>query len=139
MEVQTALDDTEVLVPLTCKPEITHKRDLKYNDWHRTLGRGYSACNIDFAEVRRGKIVEIHEVSECEKVNIDYIDWDFVNNYKKFHIPVFTEIAVALKVPAKVVFYNSYLSKFKVFTFYPRLETPQYYTQSEWANYLKNL
>ena len=93
--------------------EKTFKRDLKYSLRHRPpyLPEECKAWNIDYVEVRNGKIKAILEIAETtyplEKVDL---------RYKQGHKFVLKKLYELTKIPVYIVYHNPELTYFKRFT-----------------------
>jgi len=77
------------------KPEYSGVRDLTYNRWHRTIGSECIATNIDWVEVRYGKIKAIIEDKDDRSKGIP-----------SWQLRIMTEVAQSLGVPLYIVFHN---------------------------------
>jgi len=93
--------------------EKTFKRDLKYSLRHRPpyLPEECKAWNIDYVEVRNGKIKAILEIAETtyplEKVDL---------RYKQGHKFVLKKLYELTKIPVYIVYHKPELIYFKRFT-----------------------
>jgi len=77
------------------KPEYSGTRDLTYSRWHRTIGDECIATNIDWVEVRYGKIKAIIEDKDDRSKGIP-----------SWQLRIMNEIATSLGVPLYIVFHN---------------------------------
>jgi len=94
--------------------EITGVRDLKYNNWHRTLGNNCYAWNLDWVEVRPAangelKIVAFIETAETTKFDSACLTW------KSGHVNILNQLTKMTGIPSYVVYHDNTLSKFKRF------------------------
>jgi len=96
--------------------EATFNRDLKYSQWHRypNLGKRCYAINIDYVEVRNGKIVAFMEIAETS-TPLSQVSWWFIDKWKAFHQKVLMELYDKTGVEPFIVVHNATLSQFKVF------------------------
>lgn len=97
------------------KREFTRKRDLTYNDWHRTIGNPYCMMDLDCVEWRADRgIVAFIEVTRF--VPEGKFSQSEILNRKQFEITVLDELQRKFKVPAYIVFYTHDLSTFWIYT-----------------------
>lgn len=112
--------------------EKTFYRSLKYSLWHRKLPSFCKAWNIDFVEVRNGKIVAFMEISETN-YPLDKVDLKF----KKGHYWLLSKLSQMTNIPSFIIFHNSELSKFKIYDLVNKKCSTM--TEEEYKKWLCNL
>ena len=113
------------------RPEYSGKRDLTYSKWHRTIGEECVATNLDYIEVRYGKIKAIIEEKDDRAMGV-----------KNWQMRVFKEVASVLKVPLYIVFHNCAYTpqngwKFRVIDI--NKKQTYFFTEEQHKKFLKNL
>jgi hypothetical protein len=95
---------------------MTNLRDLTYSKWHRTLGRGCYAMNLDWIEYRRSpfeglKIVAlIEDKIDCDEMSLTDPNFPLKNNlphWRATQKPIMTEMSRKLGVPAYLVLHTA--------------------------------
>ena len=109
--------------------EKTYQRKLDYSLWHRKLPSYCKAWNIDFVEVRNGRIVAFMEVAETI-YPLELVDLKFKLGHK-WLLDTLTKLTT---IPSYIMFHNPNLTQFKVFNLFKG--DVKLYDEKEYRNFL---
>lgn len=122
------------------KKEKTNERASDYSQWHRTLGSGCYAVDVDWVEWRAGRGV-VALICATGRLN----DHNHIMNSKKFILnrteverKVCLEISESLEVPAYFVIHTTDLSLFHVHSI-KNWNNYQVMNKEEYTEFIKNL
>jgi hypothetical protein len=117
--------------------ETTNNRPSEYSAWHRKLGSEYSAIDIDYVEVRNGRIKAIIGVTHCyTKFHINY-NKEAILKRSEFERSVMINMANKMGVKAYYVIHSIDMKNFLLISLPELKETEM--DEVQYSNFLKNL
>lgn len=122
------------------KPENTGVRPSEYSAWHRTLGNGCYAVDIDWAEYRigRGVVALIAATGRLKDERHIINSKKFIWKRTEIERAVMTEISGLSRIPAFFVIHTEDLSVFHVHEL-PDITKFKSMNNEEYSDFIKEL
>jgi len=117
--------------------ETTNNRPSEYSKWHRELGNEYTAIDIDYVEIRNGKIRALICTTYCYSRQHIHLNKDVIFKRTEFERKIVIDMALKLGVPAYYVIHSIDMKDFLVVDLLK--ETNEEMNEAEYVKFIKEL